>query len=58
MPFERITLSSPTVNLPSHVRSCLAAYFHKESYSAQQESFSGSLRREMAAILRASAIVG
>ena len=30
----------------------------KESYSAQQESFAGSLRREMAAILRASAIVG
>jgi hypothetical protein len=29
-----------------------------ESYSAQQESFAGSLRREMATILSASAIVG
>jgi hypothetical protein len=30
----------------------------EESYSAQQESFAGSLRREMATILSASAIVG
>ncbi|HEY5741197.1 MAG TPA: hypothetical protein VIS99_01545 [Terrimicrobiaceae bacterium] len=32
--------------------------FVDENHSAQQESFAGSLRREMAAILRASAIVG
>ena len=32
--------------------------FTEENHSAQQESFAGSLRREMAAILRASAIVG
>jgi hypothetical protein len=32
--------------------------FTEENHSAQHESFAGSLRREIAAILRASAIVG
>src|SRR5437660_3869072 len=58
---SRFIISPPSVWLPSfstpssHVQ---GQALKSDFYSAQQESFAGSLRREMATIFSASAIVG